>query len=132
MKYPDLLLRCLLPLLLFNLVACASMQTVSVESAMQHSQPPSVDYGSLVRVRTLDNRTAEFRVTEITQEGLGGKSGFFHYQDMESLKVSGPERQGNWGAVFAGILGVAALVYLVDNSDEVRLCSGAPCPGPDP
>jgi uncharacterized protein YcfL len=35
----DLLLRCLISLLLFNLVACSSMQTVSVESAMQRSQP---------------------------------------------------------------------------------------------
>jgi hypothetical protein len=126
-------IRYVLALLLFNLAACSSMQTVSVESAMQYSPPPGVDFGSLVEVRTFDKRTAEFRVTEITPEGLGGKPGFFAYEDMQSLKVDRPgDSQGNAVGWILGALGVAALIALIANADDVRVCSPGPCPSPDP
>ena len=126
-----LLSRYLLALLLFNLAACSTMQTVNIESAMQYPPPRGVDYGSLVKVRTLDNRSAEFRVTEITDDGLGGKPGFFRYEDLKSLKVEQPGKEVNWGMILGGILAVAAVVLLIDNADSVRVCSGTPCPGPE-
>lgn len=127
-----LFLRYILALLVFNLAACSSMQTVSIEDAMDYSPPRGVEYGSLVKVRMLDKREAKFRVTEITQDGLGGKPGFFRYEEMESLKVESANSETNWGAVLAAIAAVAALVFLIDNADSVRLCSGTPCPPSNP
>lgn len=128
-----LLGRILLASAVLNLCACASMQTVNIESAMQYSPPRGVDYGSLVVVKTLDGEQAKFRVTEITDQGLGGQSGFFAYENMESLKVERGDRQSvEWGTVIGAVLGIAALVFLIDNSDSVRVCSGTPCPEPNP
>ena len=53
--------RYILSLLLINLAACSSMQTVNVESAMQSTKVRGIDYGSLVEVKTLDKRTVKFR-----------------------------------------------------------------------
>lgn len=128
-----MLCRYLLSLLLFNLAACSSMQAVSVESAMKNSPPRGVDYGSLVEVRTFDNQKVEFRVTDITSEGLGGKMGFYRYEDMKELRAeNGAQEQTNWTGIFMGILGVAALVFLIDNADSVAVCSPSPCPTPHP
>lgn len=109
------------------------MQTVSVESAMRYSPPADIRQGSLVEVKTFDLQTAKFRVTEITDDGLGGKSGFFRYEDMESLKVDRPSESNEQllGWVF-GALGVAALAWLVANADSVAVCSPSPCPAPTP
>ena len=123
----------LLALLVFNLAACSSMQSVNVESAMQHSPPRGVDYGSLVEVKTLDKRTAQFRVTAINADGLGGGDSFYRYEDMSSLKVERPENQNkgsNATAIILGILGAAALVFLVANADTVVVCSPSPCDPP--
>lgn len=125
-----ILARGLLALLLLNLAACSTMQPVNLESTVQTSHARGVDYGSLVEVRTLDGERATFRVTEIGPAGLGGKPGFFRYEDLRSLKVENPradrgETALNW---ILGILGVAALVALVANSDSVRVCSPGPCP----
>lgn len=124
------LCRYLLCLLLFNLAACSTMQTVNVEDAMQYSSPRGVDHGSLVQVTTLDNRTVKFRVTEMTPDGLGGNQGFFRYEDMKSLKVDNPSANSadNTWAWILGVLGVAALIALAANADSVEICSGAPCP----
>ena len=125
--------RYLLALLVFNLAACSSMQAVSVESAMHHSPPPGVDYGSLVTVKTLDKRLLKFRVTEITQEGLGGSRGFVRYADMDSLKVrSRRAHEGNTLAFVLGLLGFVALIALVASADSVAVCSNAPCNQPQP
>lgn len=122
-----------LSLLLFNLAACSSMQTVNIENAMAYSPPRGLDYGSLVEVRTLDGQRAKFRVTDIAPEGLGGKPGFFAYEDMESLKVEDPSGgQGEWTGILIGILGLAAVIALIDNADSVSVCSPGPCPAPDP
>jgi hypothetical protein len=132
-RFRTILARYVLCALLFNLSACSSMQTVNVEEAMNYSPPRDVDFGSLVEVRTLDKKKAKFRVTEITADGLGGKPGFFRFEDMDSLKVEQPgQGQVNWGAIIGGVLGVAALFFLIDNADSVRVCSGTPCPGAEP
>jgi len=127
----SLLARGVLVLLLLHLTACTTMQPVNIERTMQSRQLRGVDYGSLVQVRTLDRKTVKFRVTEITPEGLGGSPGFFPYADMHSLKVESQGADGNevWGWI-VGILGVAALVAIVANADNVAICSPGPCPEP--
>ena len=124
MKRSIFLRQYLLALLVFNLAGCSSWYTVSVESGMQYSPPPGIDYGSLVEVKTLDKRTVKFRVTDITDEGLGGNQGFFHYEDMQ--------KEGNTAAYILTALGVIALIALVANADSVAVCSPSPCPTPDP
>lgn len=121
----------LLALLVFNLAACSSMQTISVENAMASSPPSGIDYGSMVEVKTLDKRSAKFRVTAINSDGLGGASGFYRYEDMSSLKVDNPQyrknKQSNALSYVLGALGIAALIYLVANADSVAVCTPAPC-----
>ena len=126
-----LLARSVLVLLLLHLTACTTMQPVNIQRAMHSNKVRGVDYGSLVEVRTLDRRTVKFRVTEMTQEGLGGSPGFFPYADMQSLKVesAGADSSEVWGYIF-GILGFAALVVVVANADNVAICSPGPCPEP--
>lgn len=121
----------LLALLVFNLAACATFQEVSVQNAMKKSPPSSVDYGSLVEVKTFDKQTAKFRVTVINTDGLGGSKNFFRYEDMASLKVEAPKSNNNdtW-MIIGGILGAAALVFLIANADAVRVCSPTPCDSP--
>ena len=118
----------LLALLVFNLAACSNLQTVSVENAMKKSPPRGVDYGSLVHVKTLDKKTAKFRVTVINADGLGGSDEFIRYEDMASLKVE-QEQKGNSeaGTIILGILAAAGLVFLIASADSVAICSPSPC-----
>lgn len=128
MPSPNLLARLLLASLLLHLAACSTMQAVSIESAMRYSPPPGVDYGSLVEIVTLDRQTVRFRVTDITPEGLGGKPGFFAYEDMQTLKVDqASESSGNAVGWIVGAIGIAALIALIANADDVRVCSQPPC-----
>ena len=124
--------RYLLSLLLLNLAACSSMQTVNVETAMQSTKVRGVDYGSLVEVKTLDKRTVKFRVVDITREGLGGNQGFYRYEDMQSLRVENPNAKNNDNTLsyILGTLGVIALIALAISSDSVAICSPSPCPDP--
>lgn len=120
--------RYLLALLVFNLAACSTLKTVSIESAMRQSPPPGIDHGSLVVVKTLRGETAKFRVTAINADGLGGQAGFYRYEDMASLRVETPaDSNGEVTTIVLGLLGVAALVFLVSNADSVKVCSPAPC-----
>ncbi len=128
MNYFNIFKRCLLGLLVLNLAACSTLQPVSIESAMQYSPPRGIDYGSLVEVKTLDKRTVKFRVTEITDDGLGGKQGFYRFEDMKSLRVDNPGKKGDTTAYILGALGVIALIALVANADSVTICSPSPCP----
>jgi len=132
MKYSDFTKRYLLSFLLLNLVACSSMQPVSIEGAMQNSTARGIDYGSLVKVKTLDNRSVKFRVTDISNEGLGGNQGFYRYEDMKSLRVENPysNNSDETLAWILGALGIAALIALVANADSVAICSPSPCPQP--
>ncbi|MDX2429086.1 MAG: hypothetical protein QNK22_10410 [Xanthomonadales bacterium] len=121
----------LLALLVFNLAACTTLQPVSVESAMKKSPPRGVDYGSLVQVKTFDKQTAKFRVTVINTDGLGGSQNFYRYEDMASLKVEAPKNNNNdtW-MIIGGILGAAALVFLISSADSVSVCTSTPCQNP--
>ena len=132
LKSASFVRRYLMCLLIFNLAACSTMQPVSVENAMQNPGVRGIDYGSLVEVRTLDNRTVKFRVTDINEEGLGGSKGFFRYEDMKSLRVDTPSSHSSdetWAWVL-GALGIIALIALVANADSVSVCSPSPCPQP--
>ncbi|NOR18548.1 MAG: hypothetical protein GQ538_00490 [Xanthomonadales bacterium] len=124
----------LLALLVFNLSACSSLHTVSIESAMQHSPPRGVDYGSLVQVKTLDKQTTKFRVTVINAEGIGPNKHFYRYENMKSLKVEAVKHGEGTDtlSIVLGVLGVAALIALVANADSVAVCGGTHCPGPEP
>ena len=126
--------RYLLCLLLLNLAACSTMQPVNIEHAMQSDKARGIDYGSLVKIKTLDRKTIKFRVTEITKEGLGGNKGFYRYEDMKSLKVENPDSNQNENTLgwVLGILGAAALIALLANADSVSVCSAPPCPQPTP
>ncbi len=128
MNYFVFFKRYLLTLLVLNLAACSTLQPVSIESAMQYSPPRGIDYGSLVEVKTLDKRTVKFRVTEITDDGLGGKLGFYRYEDMQNLRVDNPAKKGETIAYVLGTLGVIALIALIVNADSVAICSPSPCP----
>jgi hypothetical protein len=112
--------------------ACSSLQPVSVESAMRGHPPAGLDFGSLVEVRTLAGRKAKFRVTEMNAGGLGGNAGFFWYDDMQSLKLEQAGSDTNATAIILGVLGVAALIWIVGNADSVAICSPSPCPLPNP
>ena len=121
----------LLALLVFNLTACSTLQPVSVETAMKKALPASVDYGSLVEVKTFDKQKAKFRVTVINADGLGGSKEFYRYEDMASLKVEAPKNNSNDAWLIVGaVLGAAALVFLVANADSVKVCSASPCERP--
>lgn len=110
------------------------MQPVSVERAMQQPTPRGIDYGSLVEVKTLNRRTAKFRVTDITPEGLGGSPGFYRYEDMKSLRVQNENAMSSdntWEYILAA-LGIVGLVAIILNADSVSVCSPGPCPQPQP
>jgi len=128
MNYFVFFKRYLLGLLVLNLAACSTLQAVDIESAMQYSPPRGIDYGSLVEVKTLDKRTVKFRVTEITDDGLGGKQGFYRYEDMKNLRVDNPAKKGDATAYILGALGIAALIALLVSADSVAICSPQPCP----
>lgn len=116
-----------LALLVLNLAACSSWQTVDVTPGVQGFTPFGVDVGKLAKVTTLEGRKAEFRITEMNDTGIGGSEGFFRYDQMRSLQLDAPgEGSDKALSVFLTILGLAALVALIANADSVRACS-PPC-----
>ena len=119
--------RYLLCLLLLNLAACSSMQTVDLERAVQTSNARGVEYGRLVEVKTLDSRTVKFRVTEISDTGIGSNDEFFRFAEMKSLNNPNSKSSENAWNYVLGVVGVIALVALVANSDSVVVCSPSPC-----
>ena len=129
MNYFSFFKRYLLGLLVLNLAACSTLQTVSIENAMQYSPPRGIDYGSLVEVKTLDKRTVKFRVTKITDDGLGGKQDFYRYEDMQNLRVDNPgKNKGETATYILSALGIIALIALIVNADNVTICTPSPCP----
>ena len=122
--------RYLLCLLLLNLAACSTMQTVNLQRAVQTSPARGVEYGRMVEVKPIDGRKVKFRVTEITDEGIGNGDGFYRYSDMESLKVENPDSNATEDTLtwVLGAIGIAALIALAVNSDSVSVCSPSPCP----
>jgi hypothetical protein len=122
--------RYLLCLALLNLAACSTMRTVDLQRAVQTSNARGVEYGRMVELRTFDGRSARFRVTEMTDEGIGNGEAFYRFADMERLRVEDPNSKAGESTAYMilGILGVIALVALAVNSDSVRVCSPSPCP----
>ena len=122
--------RYLLCLLLLNLAACSTMQTVDLQRAVQTSNARGVEYGLMVDVRMMDGERAKFRVTEMTGEGIDNHDGFYRYADMERLKVENPNATTGEDTLawVLGAIGFAALIALAVNSDSVKICSPSPCP----
>lgn len=127
------LARAWLAMVVIATASCSSMQPVDLPSAMRGVPPAHVEFGSLVEVRMLDGRKDTFRVTEMNDGGLGGNAGFYWYDEMKNLKVEQPGVGDEHAtAIVLGVLGVAALVWLVGNADSVSVCSLPPCPFPEP
>jgi hypothetical protein len=122
------LVRYLLCLLLLNLAACSTMQTVDLQRAVQTSNARGVEYGRLVEVKTVERRTVKFRVTEMTEEGIGNGEAFYRYADMERLRVESPNTGDSTWEWVLGVVGVVALIALIAHSDSVKVCSPGPCP----
>ena len=119
----------ILALLLLNLSACSSMQTVSIQDLENPDIPSEIQHGDRVEVVTRDSEKMEFSVTDITTEGIGGKFGFIPFDNIRRLRVQQPgSSSGNSANWIWGILGAAALVALIASADSVSICSGTPCP----
>ena len=118
-----------LALLLINLSACSSMQTVSIQDLENPDIPSEIQIGERVEVSTRDNEKMQFTVTNINSDGIGGKFGFIPYENIRHVQV---RRSGgnsaeslNW---LWGIIGAAALIALVVSADSISACSGSACP----
>jgi len=119
----------ILALLLLNLTACSSMQTVSIQNLENPEIPSDIQHGDRVEVITHDSETMEFAVTDITTAGIGGKFGFIPYDNIRRLRVQRPTSTGGQSTTWLwGVLGAAALVALIASADSVSICSGTPCP----
>ena len=77
----------ILVLLLFNLAACSSMQTVSIQNLENQETPGEIQHGDRVEVITHDSEKLEFAVTDITSSGLSGKFGFIPFANIRRLRV---------------------------------------------
>ena len=118
-----------LALLLLNLTACSSMQTVSIQNLENPDIPSEIQHGDRVEVVTRDSEKMEFSVTDITTEGIGGKFGFIPFENIRRLRVQRPGSSGGNSANWIwGIIGAAALAALIASADSVSVCSGTPCP----
>lgn len=117
-------------LVLLNLLACSSMQPVSIRD-QQHNPPADIRMGDRVEVTTGDNEKMEFTVTELNQHGLGGRFGFIPYENMRRLRVEQPGsgEVPDWIWVAVGVVAAAALIA---SADSVTVCSPGPCPQPEP
>jgi hypothetical protein len=119
----------ILALLLLNLTACSSMQTVSIRDLEDPAIPSEIQHGDRVEVVTKDSEKMEFSVTDINTEGIGGKFGFIPFENIRRLRVQQPGSNGETSLTWLwGILGAAALVALIASADSVSVCAGTPCP----
>lgn len=123
--------RYILALLVFNLAACSSMQTVNFGQSGHYEPPPELEIGKRVEVTTFDREKLEFTVTEVTAEGIGGKFGFIPYENIRQLRVQVPgSGDNNWSTWVLGIITALGLAWLIASADSVSVCSGTPCPPP--
>jgi hypothetical protein len=119
----------ILALLLINLTACSSMQTVSIQDLENPDIPSDIQHGDRVEVVTKDSEKMEFAVTNINTEGIGGKFGFIPYENIRRLRVQRPGSSNDANLTWLwGVIGAAALVALIASADSVSVCSGTPCP----
>ena len=91
----------------------------------------SSDIGKEVRVTTNGGDRLSFRITDIEPHGIGYRSGFVPYENMSRLEVRQPGENEETTRIILGILGIAAVIALVNSADSVRVCSPSPCPQPD-
>jgi len=123
----------ILSLLLMHLAACSSMQTVPVQDVQRQGESGSLQIGDRVELLTVNKEKLDFAVTDITTDGLGGKFGFIPYADIRRLRIHRPVHYSAENTTWIwGVLGVAALIALLSTADSVTVCSGAPCPPPNP
>lgn len=81
------LLSSFLIVILLVTSGCAEFRTVPADPVS--NRPYDVDVGDTVVVVTADDPGGtEFRIGEITDEGLGGEDVFFAYEEITLLKVS--------------------------------------------
>ena len=120
--------RLFLALLVLNLNACSSMQSVSVRDMQSGAPPADIRNGDRVEVTTRDREKFEFTVTEINAAGLGGKFGFIPYQNMQQLKVRRPGSSPDDFEWLWAVLGLALVIGLIASADSVSVCSPGPCP----
>ena len=119
----------ILALLLLNLSACSSMQTVSIQNLEDPAIPSEIQHGDRVEVITQDSEKMEFAVTDITTEGIGGKFGFIPFDNIRRLRVQRPTGGSGQSATWIwGVIGAAALIALIASADSVSICSGSACP----
>lgn len=122
MKLFRLFGKYLLTLLLFNLVACATMQPVSVPE--NGRAPDAIEVGSRVELLTLDGSEHTFTVSEVNEQGIGGDPGFFNYGEIDSLQVKVP---GESSVVLGVVIGLAISLlfwYFVDEATTATLSPG--------
>lgn len=119
-------------LLVLHLVACSSMQPVSVHNLRDHGTPAEIGVGDRVEVITHAGEKFEFTVAEIDSLGLGGQFGFISFDQMRRLQVRRPGRSAEDLTWLWAVLGVAAAALLIANVDSVTACSPGPCPSPNP
>ena len=120
------LARFTLALLLLHLAACSSLQTVRVDTT--RTPPAAVHPGDEVRVTTRAGDRMEYRVTDVTEEGLGGTSLFVPWPEISRLEVRRPGANEHTTQIILGLIGLAAFIALINSADSVSVCSPGPCP----
>jgi hypothetical protein len=129
----ELMRQIILSFLLVHLMACSSMQTVPVQDLQSQGESGSLQIGDRVELLTYNKEKLDFAVTDITTDGLGGKFGFIPYTDIRRLRIHRPAHYSAADTPWIwGVLGLAALVALLSSADSVTVCTGGPCPPPNP
>jgi len=119
----------LLSMLILHLAACSSMQPISVQNVQNQGEDSGLYIGDEVEIITNDSEKLDFAVTDITNEGIGGKFGFIPYPEIRSLKVkrSGASDGSSLSWLWAA-LGIVALGAIIASANSVTVCSPGPCP----
>ena len=119
----------LLSLLILHLAACSSMQLISVQNVQSQGEDSGLYIGDEVEIITNDSEKLDFAVTDITNEGIGGKFGLVPYANIRSLKVkrAGSSDDSSLTWLWA-VLGIVAVGAIIASADSVTVCSPGPCP----
>jgi protein involved in temperature-dependent protein secretion len=119
----------LLSLLIAHLAACSSLQSISVQDVQSQGEDSGLYIGDRVEIITNDSERLDFAVTDITNEGIGGKFGLIPYANIRSLKVKRPGSLDDSSETWVwAVLGAVALGAIIASADSVTVCSGDPCP----
>ena len=119
----------LLSLLIVHLAACSSLQPISVQDVQSQGEDSGLYIGDRVEIITNDSERLDFAVTDITNEGIGGKFGLIPHANIRSLKVKRPGSLDDSSSTWVwAVLGIVALGAIIASADSVTVCSGDPCP----